>query len=307
MRKLLLSTALCIAAPICLATAASAQQTVTFLCAAPAGHVCQFAVQTGGSQMAFALPSGERKEVPGITPHADKYCVCDPGPVTPDCKAPRLDHWCMGSWLDVDTGLNSENEIANDRFAADVGSGTVGVSGLTRNKLTRGANGEGDADHKGRDGYALKLEEGCKGAADRRRVCCFAHVGGGRSRARDGAGAAGAGFRAHQSVRRRRLAPVLGRAARRRTHESVHAEQDGPASQGRVSTSFSTRWPARRSRSARTRLMRSAPPRAATCTTGSPTASARRSTATASACRFRWARARTSARSTPPAPTTNTW
>ena len=75
MRNLLLSTALCIAAPICSATAASAQQTVTFLCAAPAGHVCQFAVQTGGSQMAFALSSGERKEVPGITPHADKYCV----------------------------------------------------------------------------------------------------------------------------------------------------------------------------------------------------------------------------------------
>ena len=68
--------------------------------------------------MAFALPSGERKEVPGITPHADKYCVCDPGPVTPDCKAPRLDHWCMGSWLDVDTGLNSQNEVTNSLFAA---------------------------------------------------------------------------------------------------------------------------------------------------------------------------------------------
>ncbi len=87
--------------------------------------------------MAFALPSGERKEVPGITPHADKYCVCDPGPVTPDCKAPRLDHWCMGSWLDVDTGLNSENEMANDLFADDLGIGTVRtLLGLTRNKLT---------------------------------------------------------------------------------------------------------------------------------------------------------------------------
>ena len=51
-------------------------------CAAPAGHVCQFAIKTGGSQMTFALPSGERKEVASITPHADKYCVCDPGPVT---------------------------------------------------------------------------------------------------------------------------------------------------------------------------------------------------------------------------------
>jgi hypothetical protein len=118
MRKLLLSLALFVLAPACLATTASAQQTVTFLCAAPAGHLCQFAVQTGGSQMAFALPSGERKEVPGITPHADKYCVCDPGPVTPDCKAPQLDHWCMGSWLDVDTGLNSENDHGKNSFAA---------------------------------------------------------------------------------------------------------------------------------------------------------------------------------------------
>jgi hypothetical protein len=118
MRNLLLLTMLCIAAPTGWATAASVHQTVTFLCAAPAGHVCQFAVQTGGSQMAFALLSGARKEVPGITPHADKYCVCDPGPVTPDCKAPLLDHWCMGSWLDVDTGLNSENDVGKDLFAA---------------------------------------------------------------------------------------------------------------------------------------------------------------------------------------------
>ena len=34
-----------------------------YACTAPPGHVCQFAVQTGGSQKAFALPSGERKEV----------------------------------------------------------------------------------------------------------------------------------------------------------------------------------------------------------------------------------------------------
>jgi hypothetical protein len=118
MKKSLLSAALCAAASIGFGSASSAQQTVTFLCAAPAGHVCQFAVQTGGSQMAFALPSGERKEVSNITPHADKYCVCDPGPVTPDCKAPQLDHWCMGSWLDVDTGLNSQIDITNGLFAA---------------------------------------------------------------------------------------------------------------------------------------------------------------------------------------------
>ncbi len=118
MRNLLLSAALCAVASIGLATAASAQQTVTFLCAAPAGHTCQFAVKTGGSQISFTLPSGERKEVPRVTPHADKYCVCDPGPVTRDCQAPQLDHWCLGSWLDVDTGLNSENDYGKNAFAA---------------------------------------------------------------------------------------------------------------------------------------------------------------------------------------------
>ena len=96
---------------------ALAQQTVTFLCNAPAGHVCQFSIKTGAGPIDFALPSGQRKEVSGVTPRADKYCVCDPGPVTPDCKAPQLDHWCMGQWLDVDAGLNSENDVANDRFA----------------------------------------------------------------------------------------------------------------------------------------------------------------------------------------------
>jgi hypothetical protein len=118
MRKLLLWATLCVATSIGVASGARAQQTVTFLCAAPAGHVCQFGVKTGGSQVAFALPSGERKEVSKITPHSDKYCVCDPGPVTPDCKAPRLDHWCMGSWLDVDPGLNSENDRGMNAFAA---------------------------------------------------------------------------------------------------------------------------------------------------------------------------------------------
>jgi|SRR5208337_3270115 len=126
MRNLLLTTALCAVASVCLAPAGNAQQTlaqqtVTFLCAAPAGHVCQFAVQTGGSQIAFALPSGERKEVPGITPHADKYCVCDPGPVTPNCQAPQLDHWCLGSWLDVDTGQNSESDGGKGHFAVTRG------------------------------------------------------------------------------------------------------------------------------------------------------------------------------------------
>ena len=116
MRKQLLSLALLAAAFVVAEGGAGAQQTVTFLCAAPAGHVCQFAVKTAGSQIAFALPSGERKEIRSITPHADKYCVCDPGPVTQDCKAPELDHWCMGAWLDVDIGLNSENDSGRDLF-----------------------------------------------------------------------------------------------------------------------------------------------------------------------------------------------
>jgi hypothetical protein len=118
MIKLLLSAALCLSASAGLTTGPNAQQTVTFLCAAPAGHVCQFAVQTAGSPISFSLPSGEQKEVPGIVPHADKYCLCDPGPVTPDCNAPQLDHWCMRQWLDVDPGLNSENDAGKGAFAS---------------------------------------------------------------------------------------------------------------------------------------------------------------------------------------------
>jgi hypothetical protein len=120
MRNLLLAAALGVAAPIWLGATARAQQPVMFLCAAPAGHVCQFVVKTGGAQIAFALPSGERKEVANITPHADKYCVCDPGPVTADCTAPQLGHWCLGSWLDVDPGLNSENDKGKNAFAGSI-------------------------------------------------------------------------------------------------------------------------------------------------------------------------------------------
>jgi hypothetical protein len=39
--------------------------------------------------------------------------------VTPDCKAPQLDHWCMGQWLDVDPGLNSENDRGKNLFARE--------------------------------------------------------------------------------------------------------------------------------------------------------------------------------------------
>jgi hypothetical protein len=117
MKEMLLAAGLSLLSPGILATAAEAEQTVTFLCAAPTGHTCQFAVRTGGGQLAFSLPAGQRKEVQNVTAQADKYCVCDPGPVTPDCKAPQLDHWCMGQWLDVDNGLNSENDTAKGAFA----------------------------------------------------------------------------------------------------------------------------------------------------------------------------------------------
>ena len=96
---------------------ASAQQGVTFLCNAPQGHVCQFQINTASGPINFPLPSGQRTQIPGVRPGADSYCVCDPGPVTPDCKAPQLDHWCLGQWLVVDPGLNSQNDVPNDRFA----------------------------------------------------------------------------------------------------------------------------------------------------------------------------------------------
>ena len=116
----LLSAALAAALPALVALSAQpafAQQAVTFLCNAPAGHVCQFQINTASGPINFALPSGERKQVAGVTPHADTYCVCDPGPVTPNCQAPQLDHWCMGSWLAVDPGLNSENDAGKSTFA----------------------------------------------------------------------------------------------------------------------------------------------------------------------------------------------
>jgi hypothetical protein len=62
MNKLLLSAALCAIGSACLATGAQAQQTVTFLCLAPTGHVCQYAVQTADkrSRSGF-LRASERK------------------------------------------------------------------------------------------------------------------------------------------------------------------------------------------------------------------------------------------------------
>jgi hypothetical protein len=55
---------------------------------APAGRVCQFSVRTTAGPVDFAPLCGERCEVAGIVPYSDKYCACDPGPVTPDSRRP---------------------------------------------------------------------------------------------------------------------------------------------------------------------------------------------------------------------------
>jgi hypothetical protein len=90
---------------------------VSFVCSAPAGHVCQYTIRTAAGPVSFALPSGQRRNVPGITPRQDKFCVCDPGPVTDDCTAPQLGSWCLGYWADVVPGLNSRLDLKGPAFA----------------------------------------------------------------------------------------------------------------------------------------------------------------------------------------------
>jgi hypothetical protein len=136
MRNLLLvAAALSAATPIWLASGASAQQTVTFLCAAPVGHVCQFAVKTGGSQMTFALPSGERKEVASIIPHADKYCVCDPGPVTaPTARrlSSAIGAWARGSTSIPDKTLRTTPARVISRSLVEGEGRAVAIGGVHR-------------------------------------------------------------------------------------------------------------------------------------------------------------------------------
>jgi hypothetical protein len=96
---------------------AFAQQAATFACVVAKGHVCQFVVRTGEQQINFALPSGQKKRVPGVEPRVSLYCVCDPGPVTPDCKEPRVGFWCLGTWAPVLPGVNSGDLGTNNRFA----------------------------------------------------------------------------------------------------------------------------------------------------------------------------------------------
>jgi hypothetical protein len=96
---------------------ALAAQPATLACVVAKGHVCQFAVRTGATQVNFALPSGQKKRVPRVDPRASLYCVCDPGPVTPDCKEPRVGFWCLGSWAPVLPGVNSGELETTSRFA----------------------------------------------------------------------------------------------------------------------------------------------------------------------------------------------
>jgi len=103
---------------------ALAAQSATFACVVAKGHVCQFAVRTGETQVNFALPAGHKKSVPGVDPRVSVYCVCDPGPVTPDCKDPRVGFWCLGSWAPVLPGVNSGDLGTNNRFAIGALRGT---------------------------------------------------------------------------------------------------------------------------------------------------------------------------------------
>ena len=97
---------------------AFAQEAATFACVVAKGHVCQFAVRTGDKQVNFALPAGHKKRVGGVEPSVSVYCVCDPGPVTPDCKEPQVGKWCLGTWSPVMKGVNSGDLGSNNRFAA---------------------------------------------------------------------------------------------------------------------------------------------------------------------------------------------
>jgi hypothetical protein len=107
MKKAIAGVLLVLAAFGVLATTETRAETVKFVCLAPAGHTCQYQIRTAQGPMDFSLPAGQKREVSGVTPRADKYCVCDPGPVTPDCTAPQLGSWCLGYWADVVPGENS--------------------------------------------------------------------------------------------------------------------------------------------------------------------------------------------------------
>jgi hypothetical protein len=119
MRSTYVNAALCVTAFFGLTCASNSQeqQTVTFQCNAPEGHVCQFGVRSGQSQQNFGLPSGQQHDVSGLVPWTDTYCVCDPTPVTDDCRPPVLDNWCFGSWEPVKPGVNAQTDYGGNHFA----------------------------------------------------------------------------------------------------------------------------------------------------------------------------------------------
>jgi hypothetical protein len=103
---------------VCAGQALAQQRTVAFACVVAKGHVCQFVVQTQAGPIQFALPAGAKKRM-AVTPEVDTYCVCDPGPVTPDCKEPTVGKWCLGSWARVRAGVNSGDLGLSTRFASE--------------------------------------------------------------------------------------------------------------------------------------------------------------------------------------------
>ena len=115
MRTIGLSVAMGLALSALFAPAANEQKQPTiFFCAAPAGHVCQFAVQTGAAPIDFALPSGERKLVPGLVPYQE-LCL-RARPCHAGLRGARIDHWYPGQWLAVVPGVNSQIDC-DQRFA----------------------------------------------------------------------------------------------------------------------------------------------------------------------------------------------
>ena len=78
------------------APAANAQQQPTiFFCAAPAGHVCRFVVQTGATPIDFALLSGERSSSPALFRTRPSIVFVTPALSRRTAGRPA---WTIGAW-----------------------------------------------------------------------------------------------------------------------------------------------------------------------------------------------------------------
>ncbi len=99
MRTIGLSVAMGLALSALFAPAANAQQQPTiFFCAAPAGHVCQFAVQTGAAPIDFALPSVTRTFAPLRAASVAMLAIAVASPMSVDSESrtslTRPSHGC---------------------------------------------------------------------------------------------------------------------------------------------------------------------------------------------------------------------